>query len=182
MATCAACGYEAAAAFRFCPECGARADGRAREQRKVVTVLFCDVVGSTGLGESIDAEALRGRLARYFERMQTIVERHGGLVEKFIGDAVMAVFGLPAVHEDDAVRALRAAVEMQAALPELGIEGRIGVCSGEVVTGTEERLATGDTVNVAARLQQAAQPGEILLGAFTMRLARTRSRRSRSMR
>ena len=116
-------------------------------------MLFCDVVGSTALGESIDAEALRALLARYFERMKAIVERHGGVVEKFIGDAVMAVFGLPAVHEDDAVRALRAAAEMQLALPELGIEGRIGVCSGEVVTGTEERLATGDAVNVAARLQ-----------------------------
>ena len=108
---------EAAASFGFCPECGARADRLAREQRKVVTVLFCDVVGSTGLGESIDAEALRGLLARYFEHMKTIVERHGGTVEKFIGDAVMAVFGLPAVHEDDAVRALRAAAEMQARCP-----------------------------------------------------------------
>jgi class 3 adenylate cyclase/tetratricopeptide (TPR) repeat protein len=137
-----------------------------------VTVLFCDVAGSTALGESVDAEALRALLARYFERMKSIVERHGGVVEKFIGDAVMAVFGLPAVHEDDAVRALRAAAEMQLALPELGIEGRLGVCSGEVVTGTEERLATGDAVNVAARLQQAAQPGETLLGETTLRLAR----------
>jgi class 3 adenylate cyclase len=171
VATCAECGYEAADSFRFCPECGARADARGREQRKVVTVLFCDVVGSTALGESVDAEALRAALARYFERMKSIVERHGGIVEKFIGDAVMAVFGLPAVHEDDAVRALRAAAEMQAALPELGIEGRIGVSSGEVVTGTQERLATGETVNVAARLQQAAQPGETLLGEATWRLA-----------
>ena len=172
MATCAACGYEAADSSKFCPECGARVDGRGREQRKVVSALFCDVVGSTALGESVDAEALRTMLARYFERMKSIVERHGGVVEKFIGDAVMAVFGLPAVHEDDAVRALRAAVEMQPALRELGIEGRIGICSGEVVTGTEERLATGDVVNVAARLQQAAQPGEILLGEATLRLAR----------
>ena len=165
------CGFEAVGSFRFCPECGARVDTRAREQRKVVTVLFCDVAGSTALGESLDAEALRALLARYFERMKSIAERHGGLVEKFIGDAVMAVFGLPAVHEDDAVRALQAAVEMQLALPELGVEGRIGVCSGEVVTGTEERLATGDAVNVAARLQQAAQPGETLLGDTTLRLA-----------
>jgi len=171
MTTCAICGYEAAGSFRFCPECGAPAAGRGREQRKVVTVLFCDVTGSTALGESVDAEALRGLLARYFERMKSIVERHGGVVEKFIGDAVMAVFGIPAVHEDDAVRALRAAVEMQAALPELGIEGRVGVCTGEVVTGTEERLATGDPVNVAARLQAAAEPGEILLGETTLRLA-----------
>src|SRR5215211_3892719 len=104
--------------------------------------------------------------------MKAIVERHGGVVEKFIGDAVMAVFGVPAVHEDDAVRALRAAAEMQLALPELGIGARIGVSSGEVVTGTEERLATGDAVNVAARLQQAAQPGETLIGETTLRLAR----------
>jgi class 3 adenylate cyclase/tetratricopeptide (TPR) repeat protein len=137
-----------------------------------VTVLFCDVTGSTALGESLDPEALRALLAGYFERMKSIVERHGGVVEKFIGDAVMAVFGLPAVHEDDALRALRAAAEMQEAFPELGIEGRIGVNTGEVVTGTEERLATGDAVNVAARLEQAALPGEILLGEATLRLAR----------
>jgi class 3 adenylate cyclase len=140
-------------------------------QRKVVTVLFCDVVGSTSLGESVDPEALRALLGRYFEQMKAIVERHGGTVEKFIGDAVMAVFGVPAVHEDDAVRALQAAAEMQLAMPELGIEGRIGICTGEVVTGTEERLATGDAVNVAARLQAAAQPGETLLGETTLRLA-----------
>jgi class 3 adenylate cyclase len=172
VATCAACGYESADdSFRFCPECGAREDSAGREQRKVVTVLFCDVVGSTALGDSVDAEALRAVLARYFDRMKSIVELHGGMVEKFIGDAVMAVFGLPVVHEDDAVRALRAATEMRAALPELGVEGRIGVCTGEVVTGTEERLATGDTVNVAARLQQTAQPGEILIGEATLRVA-----------
>ena len=145
-------------------------------------MLFCDVVGSTALGESLDPEALRAVLARYFERMKAIVERHGGLVEKFIGDAVMAVFGLPAVHEDDALRALQVAAEMHVALPELGIEGRIGVCSGEVVTGTEERLGTGDAVNVAARLQQAAQPGETLLGETTLRLAGDAVRGTRSNR
>ena len=109
-------------------------------------------------------------LARYFERMKGIVERHGGSVEKFIGDAVMAVFGVPVVHEDDALRALRAAVEMRDAFPELGIQGRIGVTTGEVVTGTAERLATGDAVNLAARLEQAAQPGEILIGDATLQL------------
>ncbi|HEY3461946.1 MAG TPA: adenylate/guanylate cyclase domain-containing protein, partial [Gaiellaceae bacterium] len=139
--------------------------------RKVVTVLFCDVVGSTALGESVDPEALQGLLARYFERMKAIVESHGGTVEKFIGDAVMAVFGVPVVHEDDALRACRAAVEMREALPELGVEGRLGVNTGEVLTGTEERLATGDAVNVAARLEQAAQPGEVLIGAETLALA-----------
>ena len=122
-----------------------------------MTVVFCDVTGSTELGESTDPEALRAMLARYFERMKGIVESHGGSVEKFIGDAVMTVFGVPVAHEDDALRACRAAVEMRDALPELGVEGRIGVNTGEVVTGTEERLATGDAVNVAARLEQAAR-------------------------
>ena len=141
-------------------------------QRKTVTVVFCDVTGSTALGESTDPEALRAVLARYFERMKGIVESHGGSVEKFIGDAVMAVFGVPAAHEDDALRACRAAVEMRDAFPELGISGRIGVNTGEVVTGTEERLATGDAVNVAARLEQAAAPGEALIGEATLRLVR----------
>ncbi|HEY7602883.1 MAG TPA: adenylate/guanylate cyclase domain-containing protein [Gaiellaceae bacterium] len=140
--------------------------------RKVVTVLFCDVVGSTALGETVDPEALQGLLARYFERMKAIVESHEGTVEKFIGDAVMAVFGVPKVHEDDALRACRAAAEMRAAFPELGVQGRIGVNTGEVVVGTAERLATGDAVNVAARLQQAAQPDEILLGDETHALVR----------
>jgi class 3 adenylate cyclase len=138
--------------------------------RKVVTVVFCDVVGSTALGESVDPEALQGLLAGYFERMKGIVEWHEGSVEKFIGDAVMAVFGVPVAHEDDALRACRAAVEMRDALPELDVEGRIGVNTGEVLTGTEERLATGDAVNVAARLEQAAEPGEVLIGAETRAL------------
>jgi class 3 adenylate cyclase/tetratricopeptide (TPR) repeat protein len=141
-------------------------------QRKTVTVVFCDVTGSTALGESSDPEALRALLARYFERMKGIVESHGGSVEKFIGDAVMAVFGVPVAHEDDALRACRAAIEMRDAFPELGIAGRIGVNTGEVVTGTEERLATGDAVNVAARLEQAAQPGEVLIGEETLALVR----------
>jgi len=135
-------------------------------------VLFCDVTGSTELGERLDPEALRALLARYFEHMQAIVERHGGSVEKFIGDAVMAVFGVPVLHENDALRALRAAAEMRDAFPELGVQGRIGVTTGEVVTGTEERLATGDAVNVAARLEQAAKPGEILIGDETYHLTR----------
>jgi class 3 adenylate cyclase len=137
-----------------------------------VTVLFCDVVGSTAIGEVTDPEALRALLARYFERMQAIVEHHGGTVEKFIGDAVMAVFGVPVAHEDDALRALRAAADMRAAFAEVGVEGRVGVTTGEVVTGTEERLATGDAVNVAARLEQAAAAGEILAGEKTVRLVR----------
>ena len=142
-----------------------------REMRKTVTVLFCDVVDSTSQGETTDPEVARALLARYFERMKTIVEHHGGTVEKFIGDAVMAVFGIPIAHEDDAVRACRAAVEMRQNFVELEVEGRIGITTGEVVTGTQERLATGDPVNVAARLQQAAAPGEILLGKPTRELA-----------
>jgi tetratricopeptide (TPR) repeat protein len=105
--------------------------------------------------------------------MKGIVEFHGGTVEKFIGDAVMAVFGIPQAHEDDALRACRAASEMLAVVPELGVEARIGITTGEVVTGTEERLATGDPVNVAARLQQAAQPGEALIAGSTLDLVQT---------
>jgi class 3 adenylate cyclase/tetratricopeptide (TPR) repeat protein len=175
MPACTACGRELEGDFSFCPYCGATLTATApasHAQRKVVTVLFCDVTGSTELGEQLDPEALRALLARYFEQMKAIVERHGGSVEKFIGDAVMAVFGVPVVHEDDALRAVRAAVEMRDAFPALGCQGRIGVTTGEVVTGTSERLATGDAVNLAARLEQAAAPGEILIGDATFRLTR----------
>jgi len=184
MAVCASCGAENRDEARFCDSCGAALAeaAPAREVRKVVTVLFCDVTGSTALGERIDPESLRRVMARYFETAKAIVERHGGTVEKFIGDAVMAVFGVPAVHEDDALRAVRAADGLRGGLGELNdelegsygtrLELRIGVNTGEVVTGTEERLATGDAVNVAARLEQAAEPGEILLGEETYRLVR----------
>ena len=174
MPTCAKCGFEYEGAFRFCPACGAELAGAppSHERRKTVTVLFCDLAGSTELGETLDPERLRALLARYFARMQAIVERHGGSVEKFIGDAVMALFGVPVLHEDDALRAVRAALEMRDALPDLGLQGRIGVMTGEVVTGTVERLATGDAVNVAARLEQAAQPGEVLIGQPTLALVR----------
>ena len=175
MLTCPACGRDNPDGSSFCNACGADLAEPAaaeREYRKVVTLLFCDVVGSTALGESTDPEALRALLGRYFDEMKTIVERHGGTVEKFIGDAVMAVFGVPQLHEDDALRAVRAAVEMRDALPVLGVEARIGVNTGEVVVGTAERLATGDAVNVAARLEQAAGAGEVLLGAETAALVR----------
>ena len=171
MPICAACGHEISDVARFCEACGATVESDAGERRKVVSVLFCDVVGSTALAESADPEAVRVLLARYFVVMGGIVESHEGSVEKFIGDAVMAVFGVPAVHEDDALRACRAAVEMREAFAGLGIEGRIGICTGEVVTGTEERLATGDALNVAARLQAAAAPGEVLIAAPTLKLA-----------
>ena len=174
MLICAICGRDNPEGARFCNDCGAALATVTpqREVRKTVTVLFCDVTGSTALGESTDPEAVRAMLARYFERMKTIVESHGGAVEKFIGDAVMAVFGIPVAHEDDALRACRAAVEMRDALPDLGIRGRIGVNTGEVVAGTEERLATGDAVNVAARFEQAAAPGEVLIGEATRALVR----------
>src|SRR5581483_11843578 len=184
MTTCTSCGRESADEFRFCPHCGTALSPAAelREQRKTVTVLFCDVASSTALGERLDPESLRRVLARYFERVSRVIERHGGTVEKFVGDAVMAVFGVPVVHEDDALRAVRAAAEIQEAVEALAVElehdygtqlaVRIGVNTGEVVTGSSERLATGDAVNVAARLEQAAEPGEVVLGEETRRLAR----------
>jgi class 3 adenylate cyclase/tetratricopeptide (TPR) repeat protein len=141
----------------------------AREQRKVVTVLFCDVKGSTALGESLDPEALRVVMGRYFDVARIAIERHGGTLEKFIGDAVMAVFGVPTVREDDAFRAIRAAQELRDAVE---IDVRIGVNTGEVVTGSGDSLVTGDAVNVAARLEQAAAPGEVLIGAETYALVR----------
>ena len=143
-----------------------------RDVRKVVTVLFCDLAGYTGAGDRLDPEALRAIQSRYFEDARTALERHGGTVEKFIGDAVMAVFGIPTLHEDDALRALRAATELRDAVAGLGFQARIGVNTGEVVAGGGDALVTGDAVNVAARLEQAAEPGEILLGETTLRLAR----------
>jgi class 3 adenylate cyclase/tetratricopeptide (TPR) repeat protein len=174
MSACPNCGTENPAEARFCMSCAAPFGAEpAREQRKVVTVLFCDLVGSTALGESTDPEALRARMRRYFEDLRVILERHGGSVEKFVGDAVMAVFGIPAAHEDDALRAVRAAAEMRGTIAEHGLEARIGVNTGEVVVGGEgETLVTGDAVNVAARLEQAAPNGEILIGAGTRLLVR----------
>ena len=154
------------------------------EVRKTVTVVFADVAGSTALGERLDPEATRRIMGRYFDEAQAALERHGGSVEKFIGDAVMAVFGIPQVHEDDALRAVRAAADVRSAVerlgaelePELGVRlrARIGVNTGEIVAGDPsagQRFATGDAVNVAARLEQAAPPGEVLLGDATRRLA-----------
>jgi class 3 adenylate cyclase len=180
VARCGSCGQENPDGFRFCGACGAELTGGApaREQRKTVTVLFCDVTGSTALGEQLDPESLRRTMGRYFEEIRRIVERHGGLVEKFIGDAVMAVFGIPLAHEDDALRAVRAAGEIRERMVELGAElgvtlsFRTGVNTGEVVAGEGETLVTGDAVNVAARLEQTAAPGEVLIGGDTLALVR----------
>src|SRR4051794_24669489 len=144
MASCRRCGAEGAEGARFCAACGAALVGEpdSHDERKLVTVLFCDLVGSSSLTERLDPETLRGVLRRYFTGAREAVERHGGTVEKFIGDAVMAVFGVPAVHEDDALRAVRAAVELSAGvralnedLRRLGVEllVRIGIDTGEVV-------------------------------------------------
>jgi class 3 adenylate cyclase/tetratricopeptide (TPR) repeat protein len=170
---CASCGRENPADSRFCSACGAAlASDTPADVRKTVTVLFCDLVGSTALGERTDPEVLREVMSRYHAELRAILERHGGTVEKFVGDAAMAIFGLPQVHEDDAVRAVRSAVEMRDAVARLGLEVRIGVNTGEIVAGTGETLATGDAVNVAARLEQAARAGEVLIGSATELLAR----------
>jgi class 3 adenylate cyclase/tetratricopeptide (TPR) repeat protein len=155
------------------------------EARKIVTIVFADVTGSTRLAEQLDAEALRRVMERYFIEMRAVLERHGGTVEKFIGDAVMAAFGIPAAHEDDALRTVRAAVDMRVRLTELNEEllrergvtlaVRMGINTGEVVVGDPAEgqfYASGDAVNVAARLEQAARPAEIILGEETYRLVR----------
>jgi class 3 adenylate cyclase/tetratricopeptide (TPR) repeat protein len=188
MKRCPACGEENADRARFCQNCATPlgdAEGRGAEMRKVVTVVFSDVTGSTSLGERLDPEALRRVMSRYFDEMAAVIERHEGSVEKFIGDAVMAVFGIPRLHEDDALRAVRAADDMRDRLRDVnadlerdhgvGLAVRIGVNTGEVVAGdpvSGQRLVTGDAVNVAARLEQTAAPGDVLLGETTYRLVK----------
>jgi class 3 adenylate cyclase/tetratricopeptide (TPR) repeat protein len=140
-------------------------------ERKLATVLFVDLVGSTALVSGTDPEVARRRVQQYFDRVQHCIVTHGGIVEKFAGDAVMAAFGIPQAHEDDAERALRAALGIMDSVAELGLQARIGVESGEVVVDSvESTFATGEAVNVAARLQQAAEPGAILMGPAAHRL------------
>ena len=173
--------------FKLCGFCGTPLGRRCprRRSRKTVTIVFSDLKGSTSLGETLDSESLREVLTRYFDEMRAVLEEHGGTVEKYIGDAVMAVFGLPTLHEDDALRAVRAAAGMQAALAraERGARARLGRAAdepdgrehGEVVAGDPaagQRLVTGDAVNVAARLEQAAGALEVLIGEPTYRLVR----------
>lgn len=141
-------------------------------ERKLATVLFVDIVDSTRLVRAADPEVVRRRVNAFFEMVSSCVLQHGGIVEKFAGDAVMAAFGVPQAHEDDAQRATRAALAMRAAVDELELEARIGIEAGEVVVdGSDSTFATGEAVNLAARLQEAARPGEILVGPTAYRLA-----------
>jgi class 3 adenylate cyclase/tetratricopeptide (TPR) repeat protein len=180
--TCSNCRHENADDARFCQACGSPigAPGAARRERKFATALFADLVGSTSLAEREDPEVVQSVVGRAFDRLAREVERYGGLLEKFMGDAVLAVFGVPAAHEDDPERAVRTALEMQAVLSELNrgfaSEGRpqlamrIGIEAGEVLvdleraTGPRDRMLTGDAVNTSARLQTVAEPGRVVVG------------------
>ena len=175
MVTCPACASENPQGQKFCGECGTSLVVAARglgEERKVVTTLFCDLVGFTATSETADPEDVDRMLAAYFAAARLEIEAHGGTVEKFVGDAVMAVFGIPVASEDDALRATRAAVELREVVHGLELEARIGINTGTVVAGEGDTLVTGDAVNVAARLEQSAGAGEILLGDDTLRLVR----------
>jgi class 3 adenylate cyclase/tetratricopeptide (TPR) repeat protein len=190
MIRCPGCGEENPPRFKLCGYCGtplaAAAALPVRELRKTVTIVFSDLKGSTAIGERLDSEALHEVKERYFRAMAAEIARHGGKVEKYIGDAIMAVFGLPRTHEDDALRAVRAAVGMQSALAQVNLDlqarygvalaQRIGVNTGEVVASddpsADQKLATGDAVNVAARLEQAAPEQQVYIGEVTYRLVR----------
>lgn len=183
MLVCASCGTENPNGARFCNACGtalAQAAEPRRKERKFATALFADLVGSTRLAEQEDPEVVQSVVGRAFDRLSEEIGRYEGLLEKFMGDAVLAVFGVPRAHEDDAERAVRAALEMLAVLSELNrafaaegkptLEMRIGIEAGEVlvdverVSGPRDRMLTGDAVNTAARLQTAAEPGAIVAG------------------
>jgi class 3 adenylate cyclase/tetratricopeptide (TPR) repeat protein len=182
---CPRCGIRNEGTDRFCRACGALLQAAVAGSRRTVTIVFSDLVDSTKLGERLDPETVREALDRYFVAAKDAVERHGGVIEKFIGDAIVAVFGLPTIHEDDALRAVRAAFAMQDGLDRVNdelerhfrvrLQTRTGVNTGEVVAGDPaegQRLVTGDAVNLAARLEQAASPRTILIGETTHALLR----------
>ena len=191
MITCKRCHRSNPPKFQRCGYCGEPLDSAAvavppHDVRKTVTLVFSDLVGSTELGERIDAEALHEIKERYFSAMAVEITRHGGKIEKYIGDAILAVFGLPRAREDDALRAVRAAAGMQSALAKVNAElntrygvtlcNRTGINTGEVVASldpySEQKLATGDAVNVAARLEQATPANQVYIGQATFRLVR----------
>ncbi|MDP9207427.1 MAG: AAA family ATPase, partial [Actinomycetota bacterium] len=188
VTVCPVCGEPNPARASFCLNCGSQlpaAGAASRPARKTVTVVFTDLAGSALTGQRLDPESLAVVMARWFDHMRSLFERHGGRVQKFVGDAVVAVFGIPVVNEDDALRAVRAAAELGGDLGRLNAElerdwgvtlqVRTGVNTGEVVTGDPaigDALVLGDAVNVAARLEQVAAPGEVLLGQSTYRLVR----------
>src|SRR5687768_10480958 len=175
--TCPSCGHENEAGARFCSQCATplEPEGEIREERKVVTCLFCDLVGFTARAEQLDPEDVRAVLQPYHARLRSELERFGGTVEKFIGDAVMAVFGAPVAHEDDPERAVRAALAIRDTLGEEQLDVRIGITTGEalVTLGARpeagEGMAAGDVVNTAARLQSAAPSNGILVDETTFR-------------
>ena len=186
MATCASCDKELPGEFPFCPFCGVASGtpptAAVREERKIVTVLFCDLVGFTAASEAADPEDVRSRIGPYHARLRRELERHGGTVEKFIGDAVMAVFGAPVTHEDDAERAVRAGLrilegieELNAEDPALALQVRVGINTGEGVVSLDARpelgqgFVTGDVVNTASRLQGAAPVNGIACSEQTYR-------------
>jgi class 3 adenylate cyclase len=183
--TCIACGEENPDKARFCMVCATSLEPAGRHERRVVTILFADMKGSTEIGERLDAEAVRSVLTRFYAASRAVLERHGGTVEKFIGDAVKAVYGVPRSREDDPLRAVRAAADLRDAVARMNaelrdrvgveIQIRTGVNTGEVVAGdtwVDASFVAGDAVNVTARLEAAAPPGEVLLGELTYRAVR----------
>ncbi len=176
---CKRCGQENPAYARFCLACGAALDAEpAKQERKLVSVLFVDLVGFTGQSEQADPEDVRDRLRAYQVAAQQTIEAFGGTMEKFIGDAVMAVFGAPVSHGDDAERAVRAGLGVLEAMGQLRLQARAAVCTGEAVVSitsgpaTGEALATGDVVNTASRLQSSAAAGSLVVGEETYKLTR----------
>src|SRR2546423_13741764 len=180
MLTCPVCAQENPDIARFCLACGAALTAEpAREERKIVTVLFADLVGFTSRAEQLDPEDVRAVLAPYWERLRTELEQRGGTVEKFIGDAVMALFGAPVAHDDDPLRAVGAALAIRDwAREEDDLQVRIAVNTGEAlgVLGARpaqgEGMEGGDVVNTTARLQAAAPVNGVLVGETTYRATR----------